>query len=312
MQKPVEDIERYAETLAIRDRFPRQTPISIVETAVTLFRQARHEAERDALDKMTAHAATYINHVLYQTVFSRRGDMETWFRLADMPLEDLAAAGHALRQEWHDRQAGMTDEQLEREQEEEYARETELEQQERLEDTGFYGRTLPYLPACEDWIYIRFGRMPKDGRSIFGLAGEDTEDGPDAWRTESGNRTHESGVCVLRAVRHTAIPDAYIVLQPEFSLALYGVGDFESYLLAIIPQYEEGEHRTVLRIDGSPCTVRARDNTLRLELGSDGEYMIDTGKSHTILPLTMDQVWVSEKQSAADFLNQRRSRSFSL
>jgi hypothetical protein len=262
-------------------------------------------AERgEALD-VARDAATYATH-LSSALWLRDADTSGWFALDGMDVSEAALRGRSLSSSWSVAAPGRTEDELDREQESDWAAEAERDRIDELEDRGAYGRTLAHAPDAERWIYVRFGRMPKEGKSAFGLMGEDTEDTRDPWREELGGMSTEAGVCVLRAGHHPSVPGAYVVVQPDFSMARYNVPNFEDYLNAIIPRFEEGEEPTVLRIDGSPVVSRAFDRTLRLELGSDGEYLIDMSRPAEVVPLTLADVYVSEGMSVEDFLLERR------
>jgi len=148
--------------------------------------------------------------------------------------------------------------------------------------------------------------MPKTGRSVFGLMGEDNEDGVDPWRLELGNMTHEAGVCVFKAHRHPDVPDAFVLIQPHFELARYNVSNAVEHLLAIIPDAESLQDIPVLKIHGDLVTIKGGDKTLRADLGSDGEYLLDTGKHHDVEKIDISRVWASERVSVTELLQRYR------
>lgn len=250
--------------------------------------------DRSAIKDQVRHAAAVLSHMMSQ-MHLRTFDAGAWHRLDAISPYEMAEIGARLIAQWQEQEI---------DEDAEEALDAERNRIDDLERDGYYGRTHCYDTECENWIFIRFGQLPKDGRSIFGLAGEDNEDGPDEWRMIAGNRTHESGVCVLRARHHPTVAGAYTVDEPDFHLALYGVSD--DYFNSIIPRFEDGEIPTCLRVDGAPLTVAARDGTRRLELGSDGEYLVDTSQPYTVEQLDLSQIWLSKWESALDFLARRR------
>jgi hypothetical protein len=256
--------------------------------------------ERDALDDRIRAAATYANHLFQTNAWYRDGDMTAWFGMEDLHLDELARRGMALRAQWQAQEIDPDDEEAWAREE---AAEAEEERITRLEDEGAYGRTVRHTPDHARYIYIRFGRMPKDGYSHFGLAKEDTEDGPDPWRVETGGKWRENGICVFRAYHHPDHPGHFILMEPHFSLALYGVDSAERHLLAVVP--EEGG--PVLRVDGSPVTCKARDGTTRIELGSDGEYLIDHRTVAAVEEVDVDRIWYGRGSRLTDLLERRRN-----
>ncbi len=303
-----EERDAHAEVHDLRTSFPRgRIGRELAAMAVAAVEAAPDRAAREAALAAGHGAARYAEHLYAKGAYARDADLDGWFALPSLGVEGAARAWEAVKAGWKASLPAPDDEEAwARLDAEEEARDAERERQDRLEDDGWYGRTVPYGPGADAWIYVRFGRMPRDGRSVFGLAGEDTEEGPDPWRAELGGMTHEAGTCVLRARRHPDVPGAYLVMAPHFEHALYGISGFESYMLAIIPRYEEGEHPTVLRVDGFPVTLEARDKTLRLELGSDGEYLIDPRRPVAARALSLETVYVTEELDAASFLRLRR------
>lgn len=295
----MEDYETKMAEHELVSRFPRNAVgTALAAEALALWRASSDDGERAAAERLAAGAAGYAEYVYRQNAFTRLGDMAEWFGLPTMSVHALSARRDTLMAAWAAAARNDDDEQLARD-------EREQERVDDLENGGFYGRTLAYAPECDEWLFIRFGPMPSSGRSVFGLAREDNEDGPDPWRTELGGITHEAGVCVFRAYRHPDVPDAYVLISPDFSMARYGVQGADSHMLSVIP-LAAPEEIAAFRIDGCLATVRARDGTLRADLGSDGEYMIDAGKPFSSLELPLSRIWISEKTRADAFLTERR------
>jgi len=307
------NLEDVATEWDIRSRFIQRGPgATLAERAVAAWRSAPHE-EREAVLDMASAAATYASHQYYQNVWFRDGDMGPWFEMENLPFEEVARRGEELRARWREEeQARLPDpddeEAWDRLYAEESAAEAEQDRVRRLDDEGAYGRTVPHRPDYDRYVYIRFGRMPKDGYSHFGLAGEDTEDGPDPWRVETGGKWRESGTCVFRAYHHPEHPGHFVLIQPHFDQALYGIDGMDSHLLAVVPE----EDPTVLKLDGRPVTCKGMDGSVRIELGSDGEYMIDARTITAIEELTVDRIWVSESGRLEELLARRSSRFLSL
>jgi hypothetical protein len=299
------DIEAMIVSHDIRVMFPNEGIGRLIgERTATAYLQA-DTAERVRIQDAADAAALYANHILRRNAFTRDGDMSAWFAMEHMQIDEIAEYGRTLRNDRAAIDAASAPE-TDETREAEWRREAEVERIDALEDAGWYGRTLAYEPECDDWILIRFGDLPSEGVSRFGLAGEDDEDGPDQWRIETGNKTHEAGICVLRAMRHPSVPDAYIVLEPSFALALYGVTGFETYLDAIVPRLDDGSEIPVFRVDGSLKTCKGRDGTLRLDLGSDGEVMVDPAKPFEAIPVDFDLVWSGTDTSMRQLLASRR------
>lgn len=280
--------------------FPRnEVGRALAEQALAAWRAATDDDGRGQAENAASMAGNYAAHVFRTNAWFRDGDMEEWRTLPKLGIEEIFLRWKALRQAWEDRLASVSDE-------EQWAADDEAARIDRLEAEGAYGRTLPYDPESERWIYIRFGGMPAVGKSVFGLAREDTEDGPDPWRQELGDMTHEAGVSVFRAYMHPDVEGAYVLVAPAFELARYGVPGQEAHLLSVFPRGKPGDTGTAIRVDGSLATCRAPDRTLRLELGSDGEYLIDPKKPCTVHPVDVASIWVSEKESLPDFLSRTR------
>lgn len=280
--------------------FPRnEAGRALAQMALSAWREAGGGEAREVAERQAGMAASYADHVFRSNAWFRDGDMEELRALPGLGLEEAAGRWRMLRDEWEALRAATTDE-------DDWAADEEAERIARLEDEGAYGRTLAYSEESERWIYVRFGGMPSGGRSRFGLAREDTEDGPDPWRQELGGMTHEAGVSVFRASMHPDVPGAYVLIAPAFDLARYGVESQESHLLSVYPRAKAGEEGTAVLVDGSLVTSRARDGTLRAELGSDGEYLVDVRKPFAVRPLSVGAIWVSERESLSDFLVRRR------
>jgi len=170
-----------------------------------------------------------------------------------------------------------------------------------------------YDPSMDRRTYIRFGLDPKGG-SIFGLAGEDTEDGPDEWRVASGNKTCEEGICVFVANRHLDDPQGWVLEQPDFEHARYGVGSWVSYLIGIVGrerlcQWKKNPSLRLAHVVRGSVT----QNTTRLRyrgkpvvltpLGSDGEYLIDPRKPYTYEPIALEHIYMDDRTRLVDYLD---------
>lgn len=271
---------------------------SLSEQAVNYY-LAAPESKKNETYFQIRDAAGHVRHVFHTNAFTNDGSFDHWFELPILGIPELARRQRELRVKWHAEAAAISDDEHD-------AIEAERERVSDLEDEGFYGRTVAYTPEMKDWIYIRFGKMPKTGRSVFGLMGEDNEDGVDPWRQELGNMTHEAGVCVFKAYRHPDVPDAFVLIQPHFELARYNVSNALEHLLAIIPDAESLQDIPVLKIHGDLITIKGGDKTLRADLGSDGEYLLDTGKPHEVEEIDISRVWSDESVSVSELLQRYR------
>ncbi len=275
----MDDLERKMEELDLSRGFTDDAVgRALCNEALSLLRSAG-DGDRDAVLTIARDAATYARIVFMRSAFDRDADLDLWFAFPQVGISAMADMMRAERARWsvEDDAAEDID---------------EYEARDR-EESGFYGRTLPYDPQDDHWIFIRFGSIPKEGRSRFGLAGEDTEDGVDAWRQELGGMTHEAGVSVFKAYRHPSFHGHYVLIEPHFQMARYDVSDPTEYLLAVMGGRDAPNK--AIRVDGSLKTIRAMDGTTRIELGSDGEYLIDAFKPHSIFDIGLDVVWINER-----------------
>jgi len=302
------DPEDVAAEWDIRGRFISRGPgARLAERAVEAWRSAPEEDRESVLDKVRS-AATYADRQYYDNAYYRDRTMDGWFELDGLTFDEIARRGEEMIARWRAEEAARLpspddEEAWERLEAEEAKREAEEDRVRHLEDEDFYGRTVRYHADFERYIYVRFGRMPKDGYSHFGLAGEDTEDGPDPWRLETGGKWRESGTCVFRACHHPEQPGHLVLIQPHFDMAMYGIDSAEGHLLAVMPE----DDLTILRVDGSPVTCKGRDGTVRVELGSDGEYLIDPKTITAVEGVTPDRVWASDKVPLEELLARRSS-----
>lgn len=294
----MDDFEDKQQEWEIRSLFPENdVGRSLRQSAIDLWRATPLSERWDAVS-IIQDAAAYVRSTFASNAYSHSGSLDEWFQLPTKSLTEMASHNRVLREQSY---VELTDE----EQELEWAAEAEQDRLDQMEQDGFFGRTLPYYPESDDWIYIRFGSMP-EGASICGLTLDENEDGPNPWRVELGNLSHEAGICVFRGYRHPDHDGAYILEQPCFELARYGVGSQEDHLNAIIPRVEDGEVIPVLKIKGSLATTKAMNGMLRADLGSDGEYLLATNKPMSAEALSLDQVWVSESYSVKTLLWDRR------
>ncbi len=285
------DDRRFA--LELREAFPRgEVGRALADVALAAWRSGDRDlpAFRDRL----SDAGCYATRELADNAATRSGDLSTWFALPELPFEELARRGRALRAAWA---AAADPEEEERLEIEQWKADAEAERIARIEDAGGFGRTHHYDPECERHIYIRLGDVPAGGYSRFGLAGADIEDGPDPWRAATGNKVREPGMSVFRAYRHPDVPDAYVLVEPDFRKAIYDVSSSEDHLLAVMPR----GRFTILRIDGSPV-VATRRGVERIVLGTDGEYLIDPARPWTVSELPDSAIWISEEVRLTDFV----------
>jgi hypothetical protein len=244
-------------------------------------------------------ASMYATHAYDSNAGVRHGDLAEWFGLPELPFDELARRGHALQASWWAAQPDPDDEALQdRIERERWAADDADERIARIEERGGYGRTLRHFPACDEYLFIRLGGIPRSGGySVFGLAGDDTEEGPDPWRAAMSGKVRESGTSVFRARRHPDEPGAYVLIAPDFSNAVYDVPSEHAYFLSIVP----GRRFPVLRIDGSPVTT-VRHGDRRIVLGSDGEYLVDPCEPWTVHELPLESIWVDLDTTLADFV----------
>lgn len=285
------DDRRFA--LEVREAFPMgAVGRALADVALAAWRSG--DGDLPAFRDRLRDAACYATREFADNAAVRSGDLSTWFGLPGLPFDELARRGRALRAAWAAAADPEEDERLEIER---WKADAEAERIARIEEVGGFGRTHLYGPDCERHIYIRLGDVPAGGYSRFGLAGADTEDGPDPWRTATGNKVREPGMSVFRAYRHPDVPDGYVLVEPDFRQAIYDVPSPEDHLLAVMP---EGRP-TILRIDGSPV-VATRRGVERIVLGTDGEYLIDPTRPWTAAELPASAIWISEEVSLTDFV----------
>lgn len=244
-------------------------------------------------------ASMYANHAYASNAGVRTGDLTEWFALPGLPFDELARRGQALQASWWAAQPDPDDEALqERIERERWAADDADERIARIERRGGYGRTLRHSPACDEYLFIRLGGIPSSGGySLFGLAGDDTEEGPDPWRAAMSGKTRESGTSVFRALRHPDRPGAYVLIAPDFANAVYDVPSDHAYFLSVVP----GRRFPVLRIDGSPVTT-GRHGDKRIVLGSDGEYLVDPRIPWTVHELPLESIWIDLDTTLAEFV----------
>lgn len=267
---------------------------ALADEALSLFRNVADEDGRHRVTEVAQDAGAFARLVFSGSAYDRRASMDEWFSLPEIGVVELASRMRALRRAW------LSSDDLTAEEE----RAAELADE--REDSGYYGRTLPYDAGSDQWIYIRFGGMPSEGLSRFGLAREDNEDGMDEWRRELGGMTHESGVSVFRAYRHPSVPDAYVLLEPTFELARYGVGSQIDHLLAVMG--DPDKETKAIKLDGRLKTIKARDGSTRVELGSDGEYLVDARQPYAVAEIGVDRLWTSERASVVQLLERAGRR----
>lgn len=284
----MENIERRLEELDLARDFSDDTVgRALREEALVLLHAARDD-NREAVIQMAREAAGYARIVFMRCAFVRDATMDEWFSLPILGVEAVAAKMETERASWRDA-VEDADEDI------------EAERRQDREESGFYGRSLPYEPKDDRWIFIRFGSMPSEGRSRFGLAREDNEDGVDDWRRELGGMTHEAGVSVFKAYRHPSFRDHYVLIEPHFTMARYGVSEPLEHLFAVMG--DRDEPKSAVKVDGLLKTIRALDGTTRIELGSDGEYLIDAFRPYTTQNIGLDQLWMGDRTRIIDLLH---------
>jgi hypothetical protein len=251
------------------------------------------ESEREVVLPQLYRVSSYMESVFRTNAFTRQGDLSGWFALENAEVPALLEMSNA----WHQRNleaASLVED-----------NDDEFECDEL--DDAVYGRTVSFEPTSSEWIFVRFGGMPRSGVSKCGLIGEDLEDGPDPWKVELGNMTHEAGVCVFRAYRHPDHPGHLVLMEPFFELARYGVPGQEAHLLSIMPEATDAEDIPVIQIGGSLKTIKGFDGSLRCELGSDGEYMIDAAASVVVHPVDIGMIWLTERTTVPDVVNNAKT-----
>ena len=237
-------------------------------------------------EKEVKSIITYM-YKLHQYGYDRRHDLSEWFQLDKLNYQQLLQRTKQSIKPI------------------EYSNDDDEEEDEiEVSETS---RFVPYLEDMENWHYIRFGRIPTQGGSHFGLAGDDNEDGPDEWRKETGGMTREAGVSVFRAARSHNDPQGWEIFMPDFDRARYQVSDEISYMKSILPAASIAKWRKnpdtplALLLHGSPVTIKMqRSKTPFIELGSDGEYLIDTKKPLRVTNVGIDHIYISRDQKLLD------------
>lgn len=270
-----------------------QIGLTLAEEAMHRFRSSHWDY--DIYQKL-AQAGNFAQRLYSENADRHGANLDEWFSLTPDDLDDLMQRAADERATWmHFMQEEENDD-----------AEEEMERLDRLEDTGAYGRTLPWKSDMDDWLFIRFGPIPANGKSLFGLARDDNEDGPDAWRQELGNMSHEAGMSVFRAWRHADHLNEFILIEPNFQLARYGVPDFETYLLSLLPDEFGADRMSVSLVQGSLTTIKAFDGTLRCDLGSDGEYLLNCARPLRSLSLQISDIWIAPSVSLEKMLEKSR------
>lgn len=269
----------------VRHCFPRgEVGTLLASQVLSAFDAAADDRVRETVAYEARLASEYARQCYARGGWFHDADLSEWFSLPALGFRELAARQARALEEWRSRLADADDD-------------------DSSHDVHDWGRTLPWDDACTRWMFVRFGDVPAGGRSRFGLAREDTEDGPDPWKFELG-MTHEAGVCVFRCRRHPDVRGAVLLVEPHYSLARYDVPSMAGHLLSVIPD-AEAEPKVFL-LSGTPCRVRGRDGSWRTELGSDGEYMLDPGQPIHVKETGLDDVFVSMGTSVREFLLVRR------
>ena len=252
--------------------------------------------ESEALDDFTINVVgpirIYLSSLL-RSAHDRQSDLKLWFNIPNLSFDQITIAA----KQYYTSKLTTTSE--EEEEEDEY-------------DDEYWDKMvgyLPYSPEMDTQHFIRFGKPNKFGRSVFGLAADDNEDGPDQWRIESGNKTHEAGISVFVASRSISDPNGWVIHIPDFRNARYSPPSQASYIQSILPKplFSKWmhDHKTPVAywIDGSIVTSKLRKG-LAAELGSDGEYLINTSKPFTSHVIPLENIYISEKERLVDWLTE--------
>ncbi len=273
---------------------------SVRERIRSEWRATPREQREETLQRLRL-VGSYAEGVFRSEAYLASGDMAKWFALEHMSLDEILNAARSLPL------PQPTTE------EEDAAFDAKSERRHRmwdLEEQGYFGRTVEFDPKSSDWIFVRFGEVPESNRSVFGLGLSDAEGAQGDWRQESGNMTHEPGICVFRVHAHPGVHGAYVLMDPHYDLARYDVGGQTRHLLGVIPHTDTPDEVKAVKIGGHLKTINGMDGSLRCELGSDGEYLIDGLKPLKVESLELDQVWVSEGVSVRAFLCAHRKYEF--
>jgi hypothetical protein len=229
----------------------------------------------------------YLNNLLMR-VRSRHEDMSEWFSLEHLSLQDIIQKANNYRNS--------------------FVQSTDDEEEHEYDDDEGHMGFASYDPEMDNFYFIRFGKIPKTGKSNFGLAKDDTEDYQDEWRKETCNKTHEDGVSVFQAYRHHNDPDGWIIQMPNFSLARYGISNEETYLQSILPanvlcKWQKNHSTPVVHLILGSIVKSVGKKKIYAELGSDGEYLIDTSKPFKTSVIPLENIYISEKNKLVDWLN---------
>jgi hypothetical protein len=292
------DQDRQLAAAGIRESFPSgATGDALAAAALTAWLDAG--SERAGFLERLRLASICANHAYGSNAAVRHGDLGEWFGLPGLPFDEIVERGREIQASWWAVQPDPDDEALQdRIERERWAADVADERVARIEEQGGYGRTIRHVPECDDYLYIRLGGIPRSGGySLFGLAGENTEEGPDPWRSAMSGKIREAGTSVFRAYRHPDEPGAYVLIAPDFTKAIYDVPSDEAYFKSVIP----GGRFPILRIDGSPVTT-VRHGDKRIVLGSDGEYLLDPSVSWTVHELPLGSIWISPATTLAEFV----------
>lgn len=261
----------------------------------------RTEEDCEAYDRFEDDVGTamcYVRNAWEKGAYTRDGSLDDWWAIKGLTFEELVAKGQALKDQW----AAMlhVDDDIE-------------DEEDDWEDYST-DRTIPYHPQMDDWIYVRFGHFPRKGGSVFGLSTGPTEDSIDEWAVATGNKRSESGICVFRAYRHPDVEGAYIIMEPNTDKALYNARFDAPYLRGIsgCETPDELAEKEVYVIEGSVCTVKDAARRLHVDLGSDGEFLIDPAKPKSVELIGSDMVYVSRDKSVAEFMFEHYTPSYGI
>jgi len=267
---------------------------AIRDRVITMWQSTPANMRQVVLPQLFGVSA-YIENLFRTNAFNRQGDLSDWFALEHMETSALLEKSNA----WRARNLAALS----------LSGDDEEVDYDELEDAVF-GRTVAFEPASADWIYVRFGGLPKSGVSQCGLIGGDLEDGPDPWKVELGNMTHEAGISVFRAYRHPDHMDHLVLMEPFFEHARYGVPGQEAHLLAIMPEANHAEDIHALQVTGTLKTIKGFDGSLRCELGSDGEYLIDIAAPAVVQPIDINSLWMTERATIVDVVRNARAHVY--
>jgi hypothetical protein len=166
----------------------------------------------------------------------------------------------------------------------------------------------------DNWTFLRFGDVNRNGASIFGMDKAGSEDSPSEWAVATGNKRSEDGICAFRVRRHLDDPRGCVLEMPQFERALYQINNADRYLMGIAQgglcaHFANPAVSPAFLMRGSLSTrlMGNRRHQFKVcSLGSDGEYLIDHRKPFTKTPIGLDRIYVSDDERMDAFLKRMR------